>query len=111
MRLDAARRAQQRSATDGQGRPAPYPTAARSAPAADRGEIGEARALPGPPLATTAPVPTLNVLSEQLVQLLQTNGLAIVATDDAKPAEAQTQTSDAAMVMDVDGGTGADQGV
>ena len=64
---------------------------------------------------TTALVPTLNVMSEQFVQLLQANGLAIVTTDDRQPTEAQMQTNglagDVSAPMDVDGGTGADQGV
>ena len=54
-------------------------------------------------------------MSEQLVQLLQVNGLAIIATDDRQPAEAQMWTNSLAgyvsVPMDVDGGTSADQGV
>ena len=64
---------------------------------------------------TTALVPTLNVMSDQLVQLLQVNGLAIVTTDGRQPTEAQMQMNgpadNAEAPMDIDSGTNANQGV
>ena len=93
----------------------PFLTAGRGAPTAVEHRVGFAPPASSLPLVTTAPGPTLNVMSEQLVQLLHVNGLAIVTTDDRQPTEAQMQTSslagDISVPMDVGRGTGADQGV
>ena len=113
-RLDAARQSVRHAPTDAQGRLAPYPAAAQGAPPAREQRVRGPHVASGSPLAATAPVPTLNMMSEQLVHLLEANGLAIVATPTAQPAEAQTQTAeyagDAETAMTVDGGTGASQG-